>query len=504
MSPTVRRSSLLLFISIALIAVSILKGYGQSRTRIPNSIAGTGDAARFAKAVERDVSELQDEITVSQWKANHPGQEKEISPAPGAPECVGLKSTERLSGGGQIDRLVSFYPPEAPTPAILPNWRGKKLIDETCLLGEIRIEMSTASPEAARASSEAIMQELVRVYGPIEYKKMRWVLNAQWRLGNVDVISDYNIDGPYVYMDAGLRISNPSVRFDPKRGPDRAGELAEFRRAVASANIDPSISNRMEELYELDIRVSDDLIGQFEKMCEVKCPEVSPKTAGNEWREPLVPVLRDWLEALRPLAPDRRAAGLFAADCLLRAFEGVPQQGGAFGMAEARTSPATELRSKLESLGAEFTAEGDPVYSYASNWLEDASHLAPESDWGRTAAIAWMSKEGCQPPKEIISMAEKILATNPNGHAAAQAHFLIGDAYSDIVASAGWSQGSNGGDPAARYEGKAGMARSKALEHYTSGLASDSVSVEARGAWLQAWHLFAGLQPATRSCDEGD
>jgi hypothetical protein len=458
MSATVRRSSLL-FISIALIAVSILEVYGQSQSQIPNSIAESGDAAGFAKAVERDVSELQDGITVSQWKAIHAGQEREIPPTPGAPECVSLKSTERLPGGGLITRLVLFYPPDAPTPAILPNWRGKKLIDETCLLGQIRIEMSTASPEAARTSSEAIMQELVRMYGPIEYKKMRWVLNAQWRLGKVDVISDYNTDGPYVYMYAGLRISNPSVRFDSKRGPDRAGELAEFRRAVASANIDPSISNRMEELYELDIKVSDDLIRQFEKMCEVKCPEVSPKTAGNEWREPLVPVLRDWLEALKPLAPDRRAAGLFAADRLLGAFEGVPQQGGAFGMNETKTSSATELRSELESLGAEFTAEGGPVYSYASNWLEEASHLAPESDWGRTAAIAWVSKEGCQPPEKIISMAEKLLATNPNGHTAAQAHFLIGDAYSDMVASASWAQDSNGADPAAKYKGKAGIAR---------------------------------------------
>ena len=221
MSATVRRGSLL-FISIALIAVSILEVYGQSQPEIPNSIAESGDAAGFAKAAERDVSELQDGITVSQWKANHAGQEREIPPAPGAPECMSLKSTEKLPGGGLITRLVSFYPPDAPTPAILPKWRGKKLIDETCLLGEIRIEMSTASPEGARTSSKAIMQELVRVYGPIEYKKMRWVLNAQWRLGKVDVISDYNTDGPYVYMDAGLRISNPSVRFDSKREPDQS------------------------------------------------------------------------------------------------------------------------------------------------------------------------------------------------------------------------------------------------------------------------------------------
>ena len=503
MSATVRRSSPLLFISIALIAVSILEVYGQSQPQIPNSIAESGDAAGFAKAAERDVSELQDGITVSQWKANHAGQEREIPPAPGAPECVSLKSTERLPGGGLITRLVLFYPPDAPTPAILPNWRGKKLIDETCLLGQIRIEMSTASPEAARTSSEAIMQELVRVYGPIEYKKMRWVLNAQWRLGQVDVISDYNTDGPYVYMYAGLPISNPSVKPDPRRNPDRPGELAEFRRALASANIDPSISSRMEKLYELDVTVSDDLYRQFEKMCEVKCPEVYPRTTGNEWREPLVPVLHDWLEALKPLAPDRRAAGLFAADRLLSAFEGVGQQDGPFGMNESKTSPATELRSELESLGAEFTAEGGPVYSYANNWLEEASHLAPESDWGRTAAIAWMSKEGCQPPEKIISMAEKLLATNPDAHTAAQAHFLIGDAYSDMVRALDFK----GTDHADKYKSKAGIARSKALEHYTSGLASDNASVEAKDAWLQAWHLYAGLQPETRSrycADDGD
>jgi hypothetical protein len=245
---------LLLFISIALIAVSTLQVYGQSQPQIPNSIAESGDAAGFAKAAERDVSELQDGITVSQWKANHAGQERDIPPAPGAPECVSLKSTERLSSGGQINRLVSFYPPEAPSPAVLPKSRGKKLTDETCLLGQIRIEMSTASPDAAHASSEAIMQEFVRVYGPIRYGKLRWLLNAQWQLGKVDVISDYNTDGPYVYMEAGLPISNPSVKPDPKRSPDRAGELAEFRRVVTSANIDSLISNRIRHAVISNVR----------------------------------------------------------------------------------------------------------------------------------------------------------------------------------------------------------------------------------------------------------
>jgi hypothetical protein len=110
-----------------------------------------------------------------------------------------------------------------------------------------------------------------------------------------------------------------------------------------------------------------------------------------------------------------------------------------------------------------------------------------------------------QPPSDSLQYSMKF--GDPEAHSAAQAHFLIGDAYSDMVAAANQSQDFRGTDHADKYKSKAGIARSKALEHYTSGLASDDASVESKDAWLQAWHLFAGLQPETRSrycADDGD
>jgi hypothetical protein len=54
--------------------------------------------------------------------------------------------------------------------------------------------------------------------------------------------------------------------------------------------------------------------------------------------------------------------------------------------------------------------------------------------------------------------------------------------------------------------GKAEAARSKALQHYAAGLADDGTSRQAKDAWLQAWHISAGLLPHARygSCQEGD
>ena len=113
MSATARRISLPLFISIALVAVIILGVYRHparglaAQPQVPNSIGESADAAGFAMAAERDISELQDGITVSQWKTHHVGQDKEIPARPGSLECVSLKSEARISGG-RITRLVLF------------------------------------------------------------------------------------------------------------------------------------------------------------------------------------------------------------------------------------------------------------------------------------------------------------------------------------------------------------------------------------------------------------
>jgi hypothetical protein len=81
-----------------------------------------GDAPNFAVAADRAISELHEGITVNEWTAHHPGATK-IDPASigiGG-ECVILAETATLADGAQVARLVSFNPPHAPSPAVLPS-----------------------------------------------------------------------------------------------------------------------------------------------------------------------------------------------------------------------------------------------------------------------------------------------------------------------------------------------------------------------------------------------
>ena len=96
----------------------------------------------------------------------------------------------------------------------------------------------------------------------------------------------------------------------------------------------------MENLYDLEADV-----------------KKSPNRIGDDWRKPLVPVLHDWLSALKPLGPDRQAAGLLAADRLLAVFGNIRESGlsvgdGQFGRPDSSSPAQAELRSKLEDLGA--------------------------------------------------------------------------------------------------------------------------------------------------------
>ncbi len=103
---------------------------------------------------------------------------------------------------------------------------------------------------------------------------------------------------------------------------------------------------------------------------------------------------------------------------------------------------------------------------------------------------------------KIILDGESLLAKRLDAGTAAQVHFMVGDAYSDIVAIAGGLVGANGEFSATPAEGD--IDRGKALDHYRAGLAVDKTSDSAKHAWNQAWRLTAGLLPGQRYTCGGD
>ncbi len=464
----------------------------QPKVELPTS--DWSEAPNFAVAADRAISELHEGITVNQWTAHHPSATK-INPASigiGG-ECVILAERATLVDGSQVARLVSFNPPHAPSPAVLPSLQGQFLINDSCTMSMVQVEVKVSDEAAGRSVQRTVNRQFGSTYGPSEDQV------GVWHSGPIEIINAYDSQhrlafdigkpkfGPAAYVWAYLPFWKQPMFPDSQNSDDPQADSVQFRRAVAIAGVDPAISNRMENLYDLEADV-----------------KKSPNRIGDDWRKPLVPVLHDWLSALKPLGPDRQAAGLLAADRLLAVFGNIREGGlsvgdGQFGRPDSSSPAQAELRSKLEDLGAVIgqNETDDNLYDYTGNWLEQARHLSPGTEAGILASFIWMTTAQCQTPEAIISAGGDLISKDPDAHIAAQVHFMVGDAYSDIILR---TRGASGN------RGKAESARSKALKHYAAGLADDGTSRQARDAWLQAWHISAGLLPHARydGCQEGD
>jgi hypothetical protein len=482
-----------------------------SQPKVEPTTGDWGDAPNFAVAADRAISELHEGITVSAWTAHHPGATK-IDPASigiGG-ECVILAETATLADGTQVARLVSFNPPHAPSPTVLPSLQGESLINETCTMSMVQVEVKVSDEAAGRAAQRTVNQQFDSTYGPSDDQV------GVWHSGPIEIINAYDSGhrlafdtgkpkfGPAAYVWAYLPFWKQPMFPDSQNTDDPASDSVQFRRALAIAGGDAAISDRMEKLYDLDLTVSQLQAKRFSEACAHDCTQADldkiPNPAGDDWRKPLVPTLRDWLNAVKPLGPNRQAAGLIAADRLLTAFGSITESGlqGQFGRPDSSSPDQAELRGELEDLGAVIGPnETDGRLSYTGNWLEQARHLSPDTEAGKLASFVWMTAAQCQEPETVISVGEDLIAKSIDAKTAAQVHFMVGDAFSDIIMR---TRGASGN------RGKAEAARSKALQHYAAGLADDGTSRQAKDAWLQAWHLSAGLLPHARygSCQEGD
>lgn len=498
----------------------------------------TADAAVFASVAEHQVSQLNEGMTLARWMDAEGKMgnwrktpEREITATDGPPpECASYFKRERLPSGAEMGRALYFYPPPAPSPATFPTLSGQELI-KTCLLAVIRVEADEPALIRARTLDQAVQQRLTKQYGEsIGVKNVAfwgpvhgsYQDAARW-IPNAEIVSGYDVQGssmraedplvssPFVFVHARLPLVQ-ELRFDVAAAHrDRSREAAQFRRAVAAAGVDAALSQRIEKLYEVDVALADRLNEKAEEMYR-KNPSGPPVRAeGNDWREPLLPVLQEWFKALRTSDTAHRAAGLFAADRLLTAFGSI-RPWGHFGGEKSSTPKETKLRAELQNLGAVFaTGFEDDSYHYTANWLDQAKQLAPDSEGGRLALLTWMSSGdpcgaagGSDAFRKVISEGEVLLTKKIDPLTAAQVHFMVGDAYSDIVAIVGGGSGPNGEYDPSQFEGEADADRVKALQHYRAGLAVDNTSENAKDAWSQAWHLVAGFLPKEHYVCFGD
>jgi hypothetical protein len=474
---------------------------------------GDPTATAFASITEREVSQLREGITLAKWmstrgKREHWESKKpEIDPLHDDPECLSLVKIEALPSGAKLKRALYFYPPRVSSPVVFPTASRKQLIN-ACALGMVWMEVEAPTPEFGNMLDQAVRQKLAGQYGESigDKEAAFWGRgyygdSARW-VHTAEIVSGYNakpgydfdtpgqfLRGPVVFVHARLpRVKELEVQYgDSKSYYYRPIEKEQFDRAIAMAGVDAPLTGRLQKLYE-----------QIFQQGEPHAPR------DTKWRESLLPVLREWIGALKTVLPARRAAGLLTADLVLVAAEGLGKVPGWPEGGEKRS----EL-SGLQELGAVFELSFfSGEYFYTRNWEKQARELDSGGAIAQIALIVSMARTSCNNAaspeffRQAILDGEGLLAMGLDAQTAAQVHFMVGDAYSTVVAIAGGLTGPNGElDPE---PDDAGASRGKALQNYRAGLAVDYSSDNAKDAWRQAWRLTAGLLPSERYVCFGD
>jgi hypothetical protein len=468
----------------------------------------SADATAFASIAAREVAQLNDGISLAKWMDARGKAERWESVKPEIvitefnQECLSLVGTEALPSGAKITRALYFYPPPAPSPVAFPTSNAQELIGQ-CIIGMLEIEAEAPMRQTGHALDQAVRQRLTQQYGEsIGVKNVpfwgrstyegaaRWIHNAEIVAGT-DARSGLNDDapgqlvhGPVAFVVARLpiikKLEHDEACCTIQDHDYRTTASVQFHRAVAIAGFDAAISASFETLYQQVVQATSPAQAQ------------QPGT----WQKSFLPALQEWFAALKAVPPARRAAGLLAADRLLEAAEsagnvpGWPQE--------------PDQRTALRRLGAVFEMnEIAGNYFYTGNWQKQARELDPNGPVREMAVLGSMMRGSCNTAgpnlfQQVISDGESLLAKGPDPSTAAQVHFMVGDAYSDIVAIAGGQAGPNGEYDPEQFRGEADSSHAKALQHYRAGLAVDNTSHNAKDAWRQAWRLSAGLLPSER------
>jgi hypothetical protein len=473
----------------------------------PEPDATDQDGNALVSIVDSQLADFREGITLGQWIGTRDQSENwQPSDDKAGFVCRTFTSIETLPSGLQVTRMLYFYPPDAPTPAVLPEESGQGLINQTCQLAEVRVHVPTTVERNGHFFEQTLQKHLDEKYGArMSLKGIRYRFekeSAGWQANPMEIITTYepqargNDGASMAAVEVFARL--PAARDDEER-PDhvlkmyrhRAIENDQFHRSVAIAAVDATLTDRVSKLFESLFAASATTQGPSEPSSE-------------QLRGAVLPALTDWLGATKGLSPPRRAAALYVADQLL-------VTASRWNEPEWSEKDNANLRSDFEKLGAQFTYyDPDGCYEYLGNWLNEARELDPNGTIGQMSVLVALARD--TPPtiagnlpsgtiRTAVSDGEWLLSKNPDAATAAQIHFMIGDAYSDMVALAG------GADPDyaesfTQQEGEA--AREKALQHYRLALTVDSTSENAKDAWLQAWHLRAGLLPETRFVFDGD
>jgi hypothetical protein len=473
---------------LTIVAVAVLPVAVRAQTAASSDLA-------FAQRVAREITEAKGGATPAEWLQAHADEKLQMFNRQQFANdtqqwCARTVVAHSAGTGHARTRSVYFYDPPAPADDALPapGASGRKLLETTCQLGLMWIDIPESNPEVGIKLSEDIRAAVASRYGsgstpqfgPGGFGSAGWTATQQWRVdGAVLTVAYDQFEGKAHRTLVRLAFANSDAIHDIVKETEQAridlmAEVGELVRRVKDAGMPSAATNEMTSLLE-----TPDYFGGRNLPGDIQ----------------VVATFRDWLKAAESRPAGQQAVTLVAAD---RVLDFIMHNDVPLG---------DTARDEMKSLGANFVhdelAGGDV---YAHGLLKKAKALAPAGPSTDEVLLFQMERgfdetgmcsAGEEEFSQVIQQGESLLAgarALPTS-TLASLHFMVGDAYATIVWLATTTD-SEYHDPK-KYQPMAESARAKALEHYRAAFQLERGTARAQKAWKEAWRLAAGLPPTT-------
>ncbi len=500
---------------LAVALLLLLAACGERRGARPGAAPGDTLAARDTSVdpatvpgqVALELWSLRDSISLAVWNATRPEPVTRRSTSSGDEDLGGwcAESERRVEvAGHRLIRQAFFYPPKPP-PTLDPpaTEASERLIARGCTLGLIRVRVLVPDSATGIALAESLIAQLTRISGheipgpnPIA-DSLLWD-RGRWRRGTVTIVSGYRRPGPGgdPAAPAGVVLAVawlPNAEFGS--GTDRAIRRAHVLDAVLADTLPLDSAVRLSAV--------DTALWTPLRRALPPADRTGDTAFSADGRSRLAQAFRRWLAAANAQPAGRRAAALFVADQVLaRTWDLVLCDNPLL----CGRMDTTRLRP-WRAMGARFThvTGRNDYWTYTGGWLDEIPGLGLDGPVSNAVFVMMMAggfpapggcSAGAEPFRTVITKGEAWLARHSEHPSRRAVHFLVGDAYRDIVALA-HGAGAPGGEDAdsSRYLEQAPAALGKALEHYRLVITPGDTSLVGREAWRRAWWLMAGLPP---------
>ncbi len=252
----------------------------------------------LASVVDSQLADFHEGIMLGRWVGTRDQSENwQTSDDKAYVACRTYTNTEALPSGLQVTRTLYFYPPDAPTPAVLPTESGQRLIDQTCRLAEVQVRTPATVYRNGHFLEQFLLQHLDEKYEtrmslkrrPYQFGKEA----AAWKVGSMEIITAYHSqarDNNGASMAAVEVLARLPAAYEEEEKPDhgmkmyryRSIEDDQFHRAIATAALDKALTDRVTRLFEAFLTVG-------------VTPDEPEQTSNQGPQEAVLPVLSEWL-----------------------------------------------------------------------------------------------------------------------------------------------------------------------------------------------------------------